>query len=171
MVFESSRQIKAALDAQNIRCQIDEGPDSSAVITGFDLKSGDAATFHFISMSDKNDVALRAFHFAKGDPAKLLSVVNALNCKFRYAKFALRDGEVCMEMDIPQETTDVGRVAFEMLARSLDILAEAAPELKAAGATLEKAQSAAPAAEESAPAPKPEEPKKKFHLFGGGNGK
>lgn len=171
MAFESSKQIKAALDAQGIRCQIDEGPDSSAVITGFDLKSGDAATFHFISMSDKNDVALRAFHFAKGDDAKLLSVVNGLNCKFRYAKFALRDGEVCMEMDIPQETTDVGRVAFEMLARSLDILAEAAPELKAAGATLEKAQSAAPAPAESAPAPKPEEPKKKFHLFGGGNGK
>lgn len=171
MAFESSKQIKAALDAQGIRCQIDEGPDSSAVITGFDLKSGDAATFHFISMSDKNDVALRAFHFAKGDDAKLLSVVNDLNCKFRYAKFALRDGEVCMEMDIPQETTDVGRVAFEMLARSLDILAEAAPELKAAGATLEKAQSAAPAPAESAPAPKAEEPKKKFHLFGGGNGK
>jgi len=172
MAFESSKQIKAALDAQGIRCQIDEGPDSSAVITGFDLKSGDAATFHFISMSDKNDVALRAFHFAKGDDAKLLSVVNDLNCKFRYAKFALRDGEVCMEMDIPQETTDVGRVAFEMLARSLDILAEAAPDLKAAGATLEKAQSAdAPAPQESAPAPKPEEPKKKFHLFGGGNGK
>lgn len=169
MVFESSKQIKAALDAQGIRCQIDEGPDSSAVITGFDLKSGDAATFHFISMSDKNDVALRAFHFAQGDQEKLLNVVNELNCKFRYAKFALRGGEVTMEMDIPQETTDVGRVAFEMLARSLDILAEAAPELKAAGATVAPAQSAAPA--EPTPAPASEEPKKKFHLFGGGNGK
>lgn len=174
MVFESSRQIKAALDAQNIRCQIDEGPDSSAVITGFDLKSGDAATFHFISMSDKNDVALRAFHFAKGDPAKLLSVVNALNCKFRYAKFALREDEVCVEMDIPQETTDVGRVAFEMLARSLDILAEAAPELKAAGATVEKAQSASEPEppKPEAPAPDPAPKKGLFGgLFGGGNGK
>lgn len=175
MVYGSSRKIKEALDAQGIRCQIDEGPDSSAVVTGFDLKSGDAATFHFISMSDKNDVALRAFHFAKGgDAAKVAAAVNDLNCKFRYAKFTLRDGEVCVEMDIPQETTDVGRVAFELLARSLDILAEASADLKAAGAALQPAQSPAepeppkPEAPASDPAPK----KGLFGgIFGGGNGK
>lgn len=167
MIYQASKAIKEALDAQDIRCDIAEGPDSSAVITGFDLKSGDAATIHFISMNDQNDVAMRVFHFAKGDPAKLAKVVNDLNCQFRYAKFTLRDDEVCLEMDIPQETTNVGRVAFELLARSLDIMAEAAADLKAAGATLQPAQSHAepepPRAE-----PTPEPPKKKFSLFGNG---
>lgn len=171
MIFQPSKDIEAALKAQNLNCDVMEGPDSSAVVTGFDLKSGDAATIHFISMSDKNDVAVRVFHFAKGDPAKLQSVVNDLNCKFRYAKFTLRDeGEVCVEMDIPQETADVGKVAFELLVRSLDIMADAAADLKAAGAAL-KPQQAAPAPQAEAPAAPKEEGKK--GLFGGlfGNGK
>lgn len=175
MVYQSSKAIQEALKAQNINCDVAEGPDSSAVITGFDLKSGDAATIHFISMSDKNDVAMRVFHFAKGgDAAKVAAVVNDLNCKFRYAKFTLRDGEVCLEMDIPQETTDVGKVAFELLVRSLDIMAEASPDLKAAGATLEpqQAHDAPPAAEPPAPAGDPAPKKGLFGgLFGGGNGK
>lgn len=167
MIYQASKAIKEALDAQDIRCDIAEGPDSSAVITGFDLKSGDAATIHFISMNDQNDVAMRVFHFAKGDPAKLAKVVNDLNCQFRYAKFTLRDDEVCLEMDIPQETANVGRVAFELLARSLDIMAEAAADLKAAGATLQPAQShAEPEPPRADPTPEP--PKKKFSLFGNG---
>ncbi len=170
MIFAPSKAIEAALRAHNFNCNVVEAPsgDSSAVVTGFDLRSGDAATFHFISMSDQNDVALRAFHFAKGDAAKLSGVVNELNCKFRYAKFTLHDGEINMEMDIPQETTDVGKVAFELLARALDILAEAAPDLKAAGATLEPAS----APDEPAKPAEPAAPPKKG-LFGGlfGNGK
>ena len=171
MIYQSTKAIEAALKAQNLNCDVMEGPDSSAVVTGFDLKSGDAATIHFISMSDANDVAIRVFHFAQGgDPAKVQAAVNDLNCKFRYAKFTLREGEVCVEMDIPQETTDVGKVAFELLVRSLDIMAEASPDLKAAGATIQAAQ-APQAPAEPAPAPAEPEPKKKFHLFGGGNGK
>lgn len=169
MIFAPSKAIEAALRAHNFNCSVVEAPSggSSAVVTGFDLKSGDAVTFHFISMNDQNDVALRAFHFAKGDGAKLAPVVNDLNCKFRFAKFTLRDGEVNLEMDAPQETTDVGKVAFELLARSLDILAEAAADLKAAGATLEAAS--ASSAEPAAPA----EPAPKKGLLGGlfGNGK
>lgn len=173
MVFQSSKAIEAALKAQNLNCDVMEGPDSSAVVTGFDLKSGDAATIHFISTNDKNDVAVRVFHFAKGgDSAKVLAAVNELNCKFRYAKFALREGEVCVEMDIPQETTDVGKVAFELLVRSLDIMAEAATDLKAAGATLQAAQQPAPAPQAEAPKAESEAaPKKRFGLFGGGNSK
>ena len=176
MIYQSSKAIEAALKAQNIRCDVMEGPDSSAVVTGFDLKSGDSATFHFISMSDANDVAVRVFHFAQGESAKLQSVINDLNCKFRYAKFTLREGgEVCVEMDIPQETTDVGKVAFELLVRGLDIMAEASPDLKATGAEIKAAQApaepAAPA-EPTAPA-EPEHKKSGFlgGLFGGGNGK
>lgn len=164
MIYRPSKAIKEALNAQNVNCEIMEGPDSSAVVTGFDLKSGDAATIHFISMNDNNDVALRVFHFAKGDPAKLQGVVNELNCRFRYAKFTLRDGEVCLEMDVPQETTDVGKVAFELLARSLDIMAEASSDLKAAGAIIQGAAQSRPE-----PEAKPEpSPKKKFSLFGNG---
>ena len=172
MIYQSTKAIEAALKAQNLNCDVMEGPDSSAVVTGFDLKSGDAATIHFISMSDANDVAIRVFHFAQGgDPAKVQAAINDINCKFRYAKFTLRDGEVCVEMDIPQETTDVGKVAFELLVRSLDIMAEASPDLKAAGAQIKAAQSAPAPAEEVPASQAPAEPeKKKFRLFGG-NGK
>ena len=170
MVYQPTTAIEAALKAQNLNCDVMEGPDSSAVVTGFDLKSGDSATIHFISMSDANDVAVRVFGFAKGDPAKLASVVNDLNCKFRYAKFTLRENEVCVELDIPQETTDVGKVAFELLVRSLDIMAEASPELKAAGAEIKPAQAPAAPAE---PVPPAEPEHKKGFLGGlfGGNGK
>lgn len=170
MIYQPSKLIQEAMKAENFNCDVMEGPDSSAVVTGFDLKSGDAATIHFISMSDKNDVAMRVFHFAKGgDPAKVLGVVNELNCKFRYAKFTYRDGEVCVEMDAPQETTDIGKVAMELLARSLDIMAQAAGELKAAGASVAPAQSS----HDAPPSPAPEEksaepPKKRFGLFGNG---
>lgn len=175
MVFQSSKAIQEALKAQSINCDVMEAPsgDSSAVITGFDLKSGDAATIHFISMSDKNDVAMRVFHFAKGgDAAKVAAAVNDLNCKFRYAKFTLRSDEVCLEMDIPQETTDVGKVALELLMRGLDIMAEAAPDLKAAGAALESASAPHSEPEPPAPAADPAPKKGLFGgLFGGGNGK
>lgn len=176
MIYQASKAIESALKAQNLNCDVMEGPDSSAVVTGFDLKSGDAATIHFISMNDNNDVAIRVFHFAKGDPAKLAAVVNDLNCKFRYAKFTLRDGEVCVELDVPQETTDVGKVAFELLVRSLDIMSDAAADLKAAGATLQEAAKA-PAEPEAkpepaAPAADPAPKKGLFGgLFGGGNSK
>lgn len=166
MVFETSKVIKSALNAQDIRCEIGEGPDSSAVITGFDLKSGDAATIHFISAGERNDVALRVFHFAKGEAGRLQSVVNDLNCKFRYAKFTLRGDEVCLEMDVPQETTDLGKVALELLYRSLDIMEHAAGDLKAAGAKLEP--QSAPHGEPEAPSELAPAPKKKFSLFGNG---
>lgn len=173
MIYQPSNIIQQALLAKQIRCEVQEGPDSSAVVTGFDLKSGDAATFHFISSGDRNDVALRAFHFAHVAPDRagaILPVVNDINSRYRYAKFVLQpDGDIRMEMDIPQETANLDKVAFELLVRSLDILGDAAPDLKAAGATLQPAQN--PEEPEPQPEPQPEPaPKKKFHFFGG-NGK
>ncbi len=172
MVFKPTQAIKDALTGQNIKCDIIEGDGSSAVITGFDLKSGDQATIHFISLNDNNDVAIRAFGLAHTDSAHAAAVreaINQIHCQFRYAKFTLHDdGDVNMEMDIPQETVDVGKVATELLIRSLDIMAEASPILKAAGATLQAAQSAPAEPEPPKPAPAP-----KKGLFGGlfGNGK
>lgn len=170
MVFKPTQAIKDALTGQNINCDIIEGDGSSAVITGFDLKSGDQATIHFISLNDNNDTAIRVFHFAHTDPdhtAAVREAINQINCQFRFAKFTLHDGgDVNMEMDIPQETVDVGKVATELLIRSLDIMAEASPVLKAAGATI-PAQSAPAAPAEPEP-PKPEPPKKRFSLFGNG---
>lgn len=170
MVFKPTQAIKDALAGQNINCDILERDGSSAVVTGFDLKSGDQATIHFISLNDNSDVAIRVFHFAHTDPAHAAAVreaVNQINCQFRYAKFTLHDdGDVNVEMDVPQETVEVGKVATELLIRGLDIMAEAAPVLKAAGATLQARS--APAAPAEPEPPKPEPPKKHFSLFGNG---
>ena len=174
MIYPPSKVIQQALLDHQVRCDVMEGQDSSAVVTGFDLNSGDSATFHFISSSDKNDVAFRCFNFAQAAPdtaAAVLSALNQLNQQYRYAKFVLHeDDSVSMQMDIPQETVNLDRVAFELLVRSLDILAEASPVLKQAGAVLHPAQGGPEEAKEPAPPaePKPEpEPKKRFHLFGG----
>ena len=139
MITKTTKEIEAAFKAQNWNYNIDEHPDgkNSALITGFDLKSGRSLQIFFISNDVENgqDLAIRVFQYldAPEDKAeKAVMACNAANSKYRFAKFVYREGRVAIEMDMPAETKDVGAVAVELLYRLLDIADSAYPGFEAA---------------------------------------
>lgn len=135
MIAKTTKEIEAAFKAQNWNYKLDEHPDgkNSALITGFDLKSGRSLQIFFISNDVQNgqDLAVRVFQYLavpEGKEEKVTAACNAANSKYRFAKFVCRDnGNVAIEMDMPAETQNVGAVAVELLYRLLDIADDAYP--------------------------------------------
>ena len=132
MIYKATKDIEAAIKAQNWNCQIDEQPNdsSSAVITGFNLKCGSSIQIFFISAAD-NDLAIRVFQFLpipQGKEAAALQACNNVNRQFRFTKFVSNDnGYVGIEMDVAVETANLSKVAIELLMRLLSIADEAYP--------------------------------------------
>ena len=146
MITKTTQAVEAAFKAQNWNYNIDEHPsgNTSALITGFDLKSGRSIQIFFISANAERgeDLAIRVFEFMAvpaGKEAAALRACNEANNEFRFAKFALlNNGNIAIEMDMPAETQNVGAVAVELLYRLLDIADNAYP-------IFEKALSGGPA--------------------------
>ncbi len=135
MIFAATKAIDAAIKAQNWSCDIDEQEKSSAVITGFNMKSGSSMQIFFISAAD-NDLAIRAFQFIPIPAGKMdiaIKTCNAINRQFRFTKFVANDnGFVGIEMDVAVETANIDKVAVELLMRLLNIADEAYPTFKQA---------------------------------------
>lgn len=136
MIFKASKEIEAAIKAQEWNCHIDEQPDgsSSAVITGFNLKCGANIQIFFISAAD-NDAAVRVFEFipipaGKGHDA--IHLCNDMNRRFRFTKFVAGPSHIGVEMDMPVETQNPGAVCVELLVRLLNIAEEAYPAFQQA---------------------------------------
>lgn len=134
MIFKASKEIEAAIKAQEWNCHIDEQPDgsSSAVITGFNLKCGANIQIFFISAAD-NDAAVRVFEFIPipaGKSHEAIHMCNDLNRKFRFTKFVAGPTHIGVEMDMPVETQNPGAVCVELLVRLLNISEEAYPALQ-----------------------------------------
>ncbi len=134
MIFQASKDIEAAIKGQNWTCNIEERENSSAVITGFNMKTGNNLQIFFISGAD-NDAAVRAFQFfqiPEGKQNEALRLCNRLNRDYRFAKFVLEDdGWVGIQMDMPVETQPIGQVCLELLMRLLNIAEDAYPTLAA----------------------------------------
>ncbi len=136
MIFKATKEIEAAIKAQEWNCHVDEQPDgsSSAVITGFNLKCGANIQIFFISAAD-NDAAVRVFEFipipaGKGHDA--IHLCNDMNRRFRFTKFVVGNTHIGVEMDMPVETQNPGPVCVELLVRLLNIAEEAYPALQQA---------------------------------------
>lgn len=135
MVMKTTKEVEAAFKAQNWNYSIDEHPsgESSALITGFDLKSGRSLQILFISSSVNKgeDLAVRVFQYlnvpaGKADAA--IRACNEANSQYRFVKFVYHpNGSVSIEMDMPAEAQNVGAVAVELLYRLLDIADAAYP--------------------------------------------
>lgn len=140
MITKTTRTVEEAFKAQNWNYSIDEHPDgkNSALITGFDLKSGRSMQIFFISTEngDREDLAIRVFQYMavpEGKEQKAMAACNAANGKYRFIRFVCRDnGSVTLEMDMPAETQNVGAVAVELLYRLLDIADDAYPDFEKA---------------------------------------
>jgi len=135
MIFAATKAIDAAIKAQNWTCDVDEQEKSSAVITGFNMKSGSSMQIFFISSAD-NDVAIRVFQYISIPAGKLdvaVKTCNDINRQFRFTKFVANDnGFVGIEMDVAVETANIDKVAIELLMRLLNIADEAYPAFKQA---------------------------------------
>ena len=80
------------------------------------------------------DVAIRVFDLVKVPEAKLdvlLKAINAVNRRFRFAKFVLDtdDNSVQAELDAVFRSHDVGEICLELMARCVDICDKAYPDL------------------------------------------
>ncbi len=135
MIFAATKAIDAAIKAQNWNCDIDEQDKTSAVITGFNMKSGSNMQIFFISAAD-NDLAIRVFQFMSIPAGKMdaaIKACNDINRQFRFTKFVANDnGFVGIEMDVAVETANIDKVAVELLMRLLNIADEAYPTFKQA---------------------------------------
>lgn len=134
MIYQTTKDVEAAFKAQNWNYQIDEREGSSALITGFTLKSGASVQLFFISAADK-DLAIRVFQvlpIPAGKEDAALRVCNKINCEYRYTKFVVENGNVGVQLDVAIETANMGSVAVELLSRTLDIIDAALPSFKSA---------------------------------------
>ncbi len=134
MVFQTTKDIEAAFKAQNWSYDIDEREGSSALITGFNLKSGSSVQVFFISAGDK-DLAIRIFRLIAvpaGKQDAAIRVCNSMNQEYRYVKFVSDNENISAQLDVAIETANKGPVAVELLMRTLDIIDGALPTFRAA---------------------------------------
>ncbi len=134
MVYQTTKDIEAAFKAQNWNYQVQEREGSSALVTGFNLKSGGNVQFFFISAGDK-DLAIRAFQVLPvpaGKEDAAIRACNKVNLEYRFTKFVVDNGQIGVQLDVAIETANMGPVAVELLCRALDIIDGAMPTLKAA---------------------------------------
>ena len=135
MIAKTTQAIEAAFKAQNWNYSIDEHPDgkASAIVTGFDLKSGRSLQILLISgiIDRGEDLAVRVFQYITvpaGKEEKALKVCNEVNGRYRFFRFVYRDnGSVTIEADMPAETQNPGDVAIELLYRLLDVADDSYP--------------------------------------------
>lgn len=140
MIAKTTRIMEEAFKAHNWNYNIDEHPSgkNSALITGFDLKSGRPVQIFFISteMETGSDLAIRIFQYMaipQGKMEAAAAACNAANGKYRFARFVSREnGYITIEMDMPAETQNVAAVAIELLYRLLDIADTAYPDFERA---------------------------------------
>lgn len=140
MIAKTTQAVEAAFKAQNWNYKVDEHPSgkSSAIITGFDLKSGRSVQIFLISgvTEQGEDLAIRVFEYVTipaGRATAALKACNEASGRYRFAKFVYQEnGNVSIEMDMPAEVRNVGDVAVELLYRLLDIADDAYPIFKEA---------------------------------------
>jgi len=134
MLYQTTKDIEAAFKAQNWNYQLDERDGSSALITGFNLKSGGSVQLFFISAADK-DLAIRVFQVLPvpaGKESAAIQACNRINLEYRFVKFVVDNGNIGAQLDVAVETANMGPVAVELLSRTLDIIDGAMPTFKAA---------------------------------------
>lgn len=131
-MFNATQAIRNALLEMNLKISLDETDKASVVKVLFPLKCSAPVEIRFISTDNDNDVAVRVdlMRVGKEQTDAVLTVLNKLNRKYRYAKFTLNsEDDVTVEYDMPLKNELVGETAKEILARFLQIIQEAHPAI------------------------------------------
>jgi len=133
MVYKATKEIAAEFDALDIKYTIHELDSSSAVKVSWNGEVAKDQTMYFISNDDDSDVHaenMAMAHVPAGKKDAVLSCLNGLNRRFRYAKFSLDDySDVRVEYDFPLESKNAGPIAKEVFLRFMNIIDDAYPEV------------------------------------------
>ena len=136
MIYYATRKIERAAKEKELRYSIDETDTSSVLNIGFDGDVAKNLKIRFISRDDDNDFSVRCFSIANAPEAKVdavLKVLNDANNDYRFAKFVLdKDNDINVEYDFPQEGSDIGEAAMELVVRFVSIIDRVYPKLMAA---------------------------------------
>lgn len=135
MIYKATKLIKEEMDRQGLKYSIEEFEDGSTLWVRFTINNGPSLQVKFISLDDKNDVAIRLFRIVENveesKVEEMLKAVNECNCEYRYLKFILDDEcDVNIEYDLAlrAEDTSVGAEACEILVRIVKIVDEVYPK-------------------------------------------
>ena len=125
MIFEPTKAIAKMFDQKEIRYELQEQDTTSAVFAQFRAKTAPHIAIHFISNSDKNDVAVRVLNYVTIPSEKreqALEVINELHRRYRFLRFVLTENNrVIVEYDIPVSCVALSEIAYEMCVRFLDV--------------------------------------------------
>ena len=135
MIYKATKLIKEEMDRQGLKYSIEEFEDGSTLWVRFTINNGPSLRVKFISLDDKNDVAIRLFRIVENveesKVEEMLKAVNECNCEYRYLKFILDDEcDVNIEYDLAlrAEDTSIGAEACEILVRIVRIVDEVYPK-------------------------------------------
>ena len=124
-MFQATELVYEALLRKDIKCRIREAGGMSMVEVTLSGRNFARASIYYISNTEGNDVAVRTAPLVKFPSErleKLYAVCNAINRKYRHAKFVV-------DPDKNVVTMDVGAVAEELLVRAVSILDAVYPQL------------------------------------------
>ena len=126
MIYQATQKIADKFTERNLNYDILDNEKLSAVVCEVKSKF---ATYKIlcISRDEGNDVAVRAFDqvkFPEDKRTDMLAFANECNSKYRHVRFVVNceDNTIQAEYDMPLASQDVGEIAFETLARFLNIL-------------------------------------------------
>lgn len=136
-MLSSVRQFVDYLDQKGLKYTNSgriEGKETEVVDVRFSGENMNTIEARFFFDGDAESVAIRVFDIVKVPAEKvdvMYSVLNAINKRFRFAKFVLdtNDNTVQAEMDAAFRANDVGEICYELLIRMIDICESAYPEL------------------------------------------
>lgn len=130
-MFNPIRLITEAFDANGLKYQVFETEEHQDIHAPFGINNGPFVDVRFISLNRSNDVSVRIVNLANRVPAekriRLLEVLNQLNSKYRFLKFAMdAENSIQVEYDFPAKTGDdsLGEMAVEVFIRTMQILNE-----------------------------------------------
>lgn len=131
-MYRATQEIYDALRQKDgLKVFTDENGNQSEVWLQFGLDAGGCYRIKFISRDNDYDVAVRVFSLAsvsENQRAKVIPVLNDLNCKYRFFKFCCdSDGDVNVEYDFLMHGTNPAAGAHEVVQRIVNVLDEVYP--------------------------------------------
>jgi len=133
VIRPATKAIETAFKAHEVKFNIHEIEDLSAVETGFSFETFSYKII-FMSQSDDTDVhvASELLRVPEEKRQAILPVLNKINSRVRYLSFNMdEDGDVHAQFDFPVSTPmdALGEMAFEIFIRSANIFKEIYPQL------------------------------------------
>lgn len=133
-MFQATQRIYEELKHEDgLKVFTDETENTTCAWLQFSVKNGGTYRIRFINTDDDNDTAVRIFgllNISDDVRPQVMKAVNALNRRFRYAKFVCDDdGDVNIEYDFPVSGSNPAASAREIVIRLVRIVDEAYPEL------------------------------------------